>query len=95
MSRVHARLIGLGVMVLLAPAAFAGNYGTGGGVGAEMPADTSSPPPADEGDQATPAPQSDETGATPPETPDSQAPDSQSTTPEAPPAEAPPADQQK
>jgi hypothetical protein len=85
MSKVRACLVGLGVLAFLTPAAFAADYGTGGGVGAEMPSDASPPPPPNQSDQATPTPPSDDTGAMSP-----QSPDSQSTTPE-----TPPADQQK
>ena len=82
--KVRVCLISLGVLILLAPAALAAEDGTGGGVGVEMP-DLAPLPPSHEGEQATPAPQSDETGATTDKSPDGQS--------EAP--DAPPADQQK
>jgi hypothetical protein len=85
MSKVRACLVSFAVLALSHTVALAEDNGTGGGVGAEMPADASPPPPPNQSNQATPAPQSDETGAMAP-----QSPDSQSTTPE-----APPADQQK
>jgi hypothetical protein len=85
MSKVRACLVSIAVLALSHTVALAEDNGTGGGVGAEMPAEGSPPPQPNQSDQATPALQSDDTGAM-----STQSPDSQSTTPE-----TPPADQQK
>jgi hypothetical protein len=84
MSKLRARLVGLVVLTYFAPAAFAADYGTGGGVGAEAP-NLAPLPPRHPGEQAAPAPQSDDTGAT-----TDKSTDGQDQTPV-----APPADQQK
>ena len=63
MLKLRACLVTLGAIAILAPSALAGDYGTGGGVGAEAP-DLAPLPPHQQGEQAAPAPQSDETGAT-------------------------------
>jgi hypothetical protein len=82
MWNVRACLVGLAVLALSHTVALAQGNGTGGGVGAEMPSDASPPPQPNQSDQATPAPQSDDTGAT-----TDKSTDGQEQTPAAPPAD--------
>ena len=67
MLKLRACLVTSGIIAFLAPSALAGDYGTGGGVGAEAPDLAPLPP---KGEQGTPAPPSEETGATTDKSPD-------------------------
>ena len=61
MLKLRACLVAAGVFTFLAPAGLAGDYGTGGGVGAEAP-DLAPLPPAPKREQATPSPPPEDTG---------------------------------
>jgi hypothetical protein len=64
MLKLRACLVAAGVFTFLAPAGFAADYGTGGGVGAEAP-DLAPLPPAPKREQTTPAPSVEDTGTAP------------------------------
>jgi hypothetical protein len=67
MLKPRACLVAVGVLTFLAPAGFAADYGTGGGVGAEAP-DLAPLPSAPKREQATPAPPAEDTGTAPDKT---------------------------